>query len=91
MAAVGCFDIEYKIFIACRNGCTYQVKNGHVSSSFRIQIDSKPTGLLKLDKTIVIAAMNKTLYSFYNKGRINFTKPMPAEITDVCKLEVRKT
>ena len=46
--------------------------------------------MIKLDKTIVIAAMNRNIYSFYNKGRINFTKLMPAEITDICKLEVRR-
>ena len=62
-----------------------------MSSSFKIQIESKPTGLLKLDKTIVISGMNRNLYSFYNKGRINFTKPMPAEITDICKINVRRS
>ena len=46
--------------------------------------------MLKLDKTLVISGMNQNLYSFYNKGRINFIKAMPSEITDICKLEVRK-
>lgn len=90
MATQGCFEVDYKIFVACRNGCTYQIKNGNVSNSFKVHIESKPTGLVKLDKTLVIAGMNQNLYSFYNKGRLNFTKAMPAEITDICKLEVRK-
>ena len=34
MAATGCFDDDYKIFVACRNGCTYQIKNGVISNSF---------------------------------------------------------
>lgn len=90
MVSQGCFDVDYKIFVACRNGCTYQIKNGKVSESFQVHIESKPTGMLKLDKTLVISGMNQNLYSFYNKGRINFIKAMPSEITDICKLEVRK-
>lgn len=23
MASQGCFEVDYKIFVACRNGCTY--------------------------------------------------------------------
>lgn len=86
VVSTGSLAGDYKIFTACRNGCTYLVKNGKLSNSFNIHIESKPTGLLKLDKTIVISAMNMTLYSFFNKGRINFTKIMPAEITDICKM-----
>ena len=74
MASQGCFEIDYKIFVACRNGCTYQIKNGSVSNSFNVHIESKPTGLVKLEKTLVISGMNQTIYSFYKKGRLNFTK-----------------
>ena len=34
MISQGCYDVDYKIFVACRNGCTYQVKNGNISNSF---------------------------------------------------------
>ena len=69
MITQGSYDVDYKIFIACRNVFTYQIKNGKISSSFQVHIESKPTGLVKLDKTIVISGMNQNLYSFYNKGR----------------------
>lgn len=71
---IGSFEVDYKIFVACRNGYTYQIKSGKISSSFKVHIESKPIGMVKLDKTLVIAAMNRNIYSFYNKGRINFTK-----------------
>ena len=74
IVTVGSYEVEYKIFVACRNGYTYQIKSGKTSTSFNVHIESKPIGMLKLDKTIVIAAMNRNIYSFYNKGRINFTK-----------------
>ena len=34
--------------------------------------------------------MNQNIYSFFNKGRLNFCKQMPSEITNICKLEIRK-
>lgn len=34
--------------------------------------------------------MNQYLYSFFNKGRLNFAKQMPCEITDLCAVNVRR-
>jgi Bardet-Biedl syndrome 1 protein len=34
--------------------------------------------------------MNNTLYSFFNKGRVNFTKILPAAISSIAKLEIRR-
>ena len=34
ITATGSFEVDYKIFIACRNGYTYQIKSGKLSSSF---------------------------------------------------------
>jgi Bardet-Biedl syndrome 1 protein len=72
--AQGCFDIDYKIFVACRNGSIFLIKNGNISTSFKLHIESKPTGLIKLDKTIIVSGMNQNVYSFYNKGSLNFSK-----------------
>ena len=58
IAPQGCFDIEYKIYVACRNGSIFLIKNGNISNSFKLHIESKPTGLIKLDKSIVISGMN---------------------------------
>jgi hypothetical protein len=87
--ATGTLDVEMKIFIACRNGFTYCFKSGKISTSFNVRIESMPLGMVKLDKTIVLAAMNKNIYSFYNKGRLNFIKQMPDEITDIQKMEAK--
>lgn len=90
IASTGTADLELKVYIACRNGYVYLYKGGKISTSFNVRIESKPLGLLKLDKTLVLAGMNKNLYSFYNKGRLNFIKTLPAEITDIQKMEVKQ-
>lgn len=73
----GQYDIEYKIYVACRDGKIYFFKNG-VLQELEYRIDSKPVGMIKLEKTIVVAGMNSTLYSFYLKGKKNFGITMPA-------------
>ena len=86
----GAYDVDYKIYVACRNGFTYLIANGVVSDSFLLHIESKPVGMIKHSKTIVVAGMNQYLYSFFNKGRLNFAKQMPTEITDLCAVKVRR-
>jgi hypothetical protein len=83
ITTTGTMDLDLKIYIACRNGYVYLYKGGKISTSFNVRIESKPLGLLKLDKTIILAGMNKNLYSFYNKGRLNFIKTLPSEITEI--------
>lgn len=85
----GTLEVDLKIFTACRNGHIYLFKNNKVNANFVVRVESKPVGLIKLDKTIVMAAMNRNLYSFYNKGRLNFTKQLPSEIIDIQKMEVK--
>lgn len=90
MVVKGSYDVDYSIYVACRNGFTYKIKNGLVSQNFVVHIESKPMGLIKLDRTLVIGGINQNLYSFYLKGRLNFMKKMPAEIADLCKVDIRK-
>ena len=52
-----------------------------------IAIESKPVGLVKFDKSIVIAGMDKTLQCFYLKGKKSFSITMPAEICTITKME----
>lgn len=53
----GQFDVEYRIFIACRDGKIYQVRNGAVAEQV-FNVDSKPVGFVRFEKQLVIAAMN---------------------------------
>lgn len=55
----GQFDVEYKCFVTCRNGAIYTISKGKVEGM--IQIDSKPIGFARLDKSIVVAAMDNSL------------------------------
>ena len=60
IVAEGQFDVEYRIFVACRDGRVYQIRAGKVQEQ-EIAIESKPVGLVRLDKQIVIAGMDNVI------------------------------
>ena len=45
----GQFGVDYRIFVACRDGRVYQVRDGTVQEQV-IAIESKPVGMVRLDK-----------------------------------------
>jgi Bardet-Biedl syndrome 1 protein len=68
----GQFDVEYRIYVACRDGKVYLIKNGEIANEIVYSIESKPVGMLIFEKQVVIAGMNNTMHSFYLKGKKNF-------------------
>lgn len=86
----GQYDVDHKIYVACRDGKVYVIRNGELSEQI-FSIDSKPIGLILFDKQLVIAGMNSTIHSFYLKGKKNFHIQMPSTITSICKLELKRT
>ena len=82
--------MEYKLLVACRDGKVYIIKTG-VVQDFAYNIESKPVGMVRLDKTVVIGGMNNYYYSFFLKGKKNFSIQMPSQITNMCKMELKRT
>jgi Bardet-Biedl syndrome 1 protein len=87
--ANGTLEIDYRIFIACRNGRIYQYRAGKISDHV-ISIESKPVGLVKFEKSIVVAGMDNSMQCFYFKGKKNWSVSMPAEICSITKMEHSK-
>lgn len=77
--AHGTFEIDYRIFIACRDGRIYQFRSGRVGDH-EIAIESKPVGMVKFEKSVVVAGMDNSLQCFYFKGKKSWSITMPAEI-----------
>lgn len=86
----GQFDVDYRIYAACRDGKIYVIRQGEITDQI-FSIECKPVGLLLFEKQIVVAGMNNTLHSFYLKGKKNFTLNLPAAIVDIRRLDVKRT
>lgn len=73
----GQFTVDYRLFVSCRDGRVYTIRSGRVVEP-TYTLESKPIGLVRLEKTLVIACMDSTLHSFYIKGKKNFSLPLPS-------------
>jgi Bardet-Biedl syndrome 1 protein len=67
----GTYDIDYKVFAACRNGYLYIVSGDKVET--QIKIDSKPISIARLDKSLVVAAIDNTVQCYSTKGKKNWS------------------
>jgi Bardet-Biedl syndrome 1 protein len=72
----GQYDVEGKVFVACRDGKIYVVKNGALTNQV-FDIESKPVGIVYLEKSLVVAGMNNVVSSYYGKGKKNYSIYMP--------------
>lgn len=72
----GQFDVEGKIFIACRDGKIYVVKGGILTNQV-YDIESKPIGIVYVERNLVVAGMNNVISAYYGKGKKNYSIYMP--------------
>ncbi|XP_045616559.1 BBSome complex member BBS1 isoform X1 [Procambarus clarkii] len=89
LSVSGLYDVEYRIIVACRNGQIYTLKRGTKIGRPTAELTSQPVGLLKRDKSIIVATMDQNLHSFNNKGKRLWSLRLPAAITCVETLEIR--
>ena len=57
MCIEGCLDLDYRIWVGCRDGRVYQIKTGNVQQNI-ITIDSKPIAIVRIDKSVFVAGMD---------------------------------
>jgi Bardet-Biedl syndrome 1 protein len=88
MAVVGTYEVEYRVVVACRNGNIYMIKKGRLLSS-TIELETQAVDLVIIDKSIVVACMDKTLHCFHFKGKKRFTLQMPAPITNLETMKLK--
>ncbi|KAG7165240.1 Bardet-Biedl syndrome 1-like [Homarus americanus] len=89
LSVSGLYDVEYRIIVACRNGQIYTLKRGTKIGRPTVELTSQPVGLLRRDKSIIVATMDQNLHSFNNKGKRLWSLKLPAAIICMETLEIR--
>jgi len=76
IAAGGTFDVEYRIFVGCREGTVCIVKNGELLSQ-TIELDTPPCGLVRLKSLVICATMSNALHAYSHKGKKKWSVYLP--------------
>lgn len=90
IVSCGLLDVESRLIVTTRSGSVYTIKNGELLRSV-IELESPPCGLLQLDKSIVIACMNRKLVSYHLKGKKNWSLTLPDDIVAIQTFNLRRT
>ncbi|XP_011417321.3 Bardet-Biedl syndrome 1 protein homolog isoform X3 [Magallana gigas] len=82
LSVTGLFDVEYRIVVACRNGCIYTLKRGTTDPLKNcIELNSQPVGLERINKTIYVGTMDESLHCYTSKGKKLWTVKLPGSMT----------
>jgi len=66
LATSGQFDVEYRVFVACRNGNVYAITNGELSGIV-FELEANPCALCVLDKNVAVATMQNCVQVYVPK------------------------
>ncbi|KAH8049150.1 hypothetical protein JL721_11750 [Aureococcus anophagefferens] len=96
MRVSGCFDVDWRIIVACRDARLYTVSIGEhrgtaVIRRPHIELETQVCGLVRVEKAIYVATADSQLHSYLQKGRKTFSLRMPAPVTNLELLTIRKT
>uniref|UniRef100_A0A8D2LGN2 BBSome complex member BBS1 n=1 Tax=Varanus komodoensis TaxID=61221 RepID=A0A8D2LGN2_VARKO len=75
---MGQFDVEYRLSVACRNGCIYILRRDSKRPKYCIELSAQAVGLVRVQKNIVVACSDETLQGYTQKGKKLWVVPLPA-------------
>lgn len=69
MVVTGLYDVEFRIAVACRDGCIYLVRRGWTQARNLVQLPAQPVAVVVLpeNSSIVTALMNEALHGYTKK------------------------
>ena len=73
---------------SCRNGSICTLKRGSSAAKTLINLDSLTVGLVRQEKTIVVASMDEKLSCISTKGKLLWQQKMPTGILAIQPLDI---
>jgi len=89
LAAYGLLNVEYRVNVACRDGVVYAVKDKTLMAT-KIECGSLPCGLVRTEAALWVGTIGSQLVSFHPKGKKTWSTTLPAPITAMGRMFVRK-
>jgi len=86
----GLFDVDYRVVVACRNGCIYMLKRDTKNVKATIELNSQPVGLERIGKNIIVGCMDETLQCYSTKGKKMWTVKLPGSVTTMETMDHRQ-
>ncbi|PAA49857.1 hypothetical protein BOX15_Mlig015041g1, partial [Macrostomum lignano] len=88
LCSSGLFDVDYRIVAACRDGVIYQLRRGAKEATQGIRLRASAVGMIRVDKHIVVATMDRQLSGYSTKGKELWRAALPAGVTALAPLSL---
>ncbi|KAJ1456008.1 ciliary BBSome complex subunit 1-domain-containing protein [Pelagophyceae sp. CCMP2097] len=94
--ASGCFDVDWRITVACRDAHVYTVTMGDQRGTAvirrpHIELEAQVVAVVRVAKQVHIATADSQLHCYLQKGRKAYSLKMPCAITNLDVLTVRRS
>ncbi|XP_076805995.1 BBSome complex member BBS1-like [Clavelina lepadiformis] len=76
----GLFDVDFRMFAACRDGCVYVLKKDSLQSRVCIELDSSIVGMERIHKHLIFALADKTFSCYTTRGKQIWNLQLPADV-----------
>lgn len=54
------------------------------------EVESKPVAVVRIEKSVIVACMDKSVHAFFSKTKKNYSLYMPCPVLAMCKMEMLK-
>ncbi|CBH14550.1 hypothetical protein, conserved [Trypanosoma brucei gambiense DAL972] len=85
IVSLGSFRVDYRIVVACRDGCVYTVKNGELAD-YSIHSDGAIVQIALCENLVAVATTQNTLSYYKLKGKCEMRVFLPSPITGIATL-----
>lgn len=89
LAIQGLLQVDHRINIACRDGVVYAVKDKTLMAT-RIEVGTLISGMVRTEPQLYIGGIDSKLHAFQQKGKRLWTLPLPAAITAMARVTLRR-
>nr|XP_002125520.1 Bardet-Biedl syndrome 1 protein homolog [Ciona intestinalis] len=76
----GLYDVDFRLFVACRDGKIYALKKDSTEYRVCIELGSQVVGMERIHKHMVVATMDKAVSCYTTKGKKLWSLELPANI-----------
>ncbi|XP_039273408.2 BBSome complex member BBS1-like [Styela clava] len=83
----GLYDVDFRIFVACRSGKVYIVKKDQETVYLCLELQSQIVGMERVHKHLIIVCMDNTLSCYTGKGKRLWRKYLTTNAVCTCLMD----
>lgn len=95
LSVSGCFDVEWRINVICRDAKMYSIKNGEVRGTAllvgqSVDLGAQAVSIVRQDKSVWIATMDRGVALYSNRGKRLKGMTLNEDVVELCMISLKR-